>query len=216
MMIRNSLSRFSSFSVKINAFRSYASQKMAFNVYGSSEEAPPLIVMHGLFGSKQNWRGIGKALEVKLSPKRKIYAVDARNHGESFHSPEHNYAAISNDIKEFLKQEGIPKAAVMGHSMGGRAMMYFALENPDLVDKMIVVDISPVNVPRDFDYMKNIIQHMIDIKVPSDKSMAQGRLIAEKQLIDLVGRGTVDFIMLNLKKMPSGEWVFGLFFIKLF
>lgn len=76
---------------------------------------------------------------------------------------------------------------------------------PDLVEKMIIVDISPVNVPRDFDYMKNIIQHMIDIKVPSDKSLGQGRIIAEKQLIDLVGRGTVDFIMLNLKKMPNGE-----------
>lgn len=76
---------------------------------------------------------------------------------------------------------------------------------PDLVEKMIVVDISPVNVPRDFDHMKTIMQHMIDIKVPSDKSLALGRMIAEKQLIELVGKGTVDFIMLNLKKMPSGE-----------
>lgn len=67
-----SICRNSLFLVKNNASRNYASQKMAFNVYGNAGEAPPVIVMHGLFGSKQNWRGIGKALEKKLAPKRKV------------------------------------------------------------------------------------------------------------------------------------------------
>lgn len=70
-MIRTVL-RNSSLLVNNVVSRSYSSQKMAFNVYGSAEEAPPLIVMHGLFGSKQNWRGIGKALEKKLISKRKV------------------------------------------------------------------------------------------------------------------------------------------------
>lgn len=126
--------------------------EMSFNSYETPSpgtSANPVIIMHGnvslnppqpsdfpippllragLFGSKQNWRSISKALHAKTRPTRKIVSVDARNHGESPHSPNHRYEDLVEDIHEFFKQNGIEKAVVIGHSMGGRAMMAFALK----------------------------------------------------------------------------------------
>lgn len=82
----------------------------------------------GLFGSKQNWRSISKALHSKTKPCRKVFAVDARNHGESPHSPNHRYEDLAADIREFYREQNIEKAVLLGHSMGGRAMMAFALK----------------------------------------------------------------------------------------
>lgn len=82
----------------------------------------------GLFGSKTNWRSISKALHAKSSPSRKVISVDARNHGESPHSPNHRYEDLAEDVAEFYRQHNISKAVVLGHSMGGRAMMTFALK----------------------------------------------------------------------------------------
>jgi pimeloyl-ACP methyl ester carboxylesterase len=73
-----------------------------------------------------------------------VYAIDTRNHGESPHTELHSYPLISTDIKLFMQTQNMMKASVLGHSMGGRAAIYFALENPDLVEKLIIVDISPV------------------------------------------------------------------------
>lgn len=85
-------------------------------------------ISQGLFGSKQNWRSISKALHVKSVPTRKIFAVDARNHGESSHSPNHRYEDLAEDVYDFYHQQNISKAVVIGHSMGGRTMMTFALK----------------------------------------------------------------------------------------
>lgn len=84
--------------------------------------------MSGLFGSKQNWRSISKALHAKSKPTRKVIAVDARNHGESPHSPSHRYEDLAEDIRDFCREHNIAKAVLLGHSMGGRAMMAFALK----------------------------------------------------------------------------------------
>lgn len=93
----------------------------------SGDMPSPLVIMHGLFGSKANWNSLCKALHQKTSPQRKIIAVDARNHGDSPHSTSHTYTDLAEDVKALLHQLHIKKAAALGHSMGGRAMMYFAL-----------------------------------------------------------------------------------------
>ncbi|XP_055842328.1 protein ABHD11 [Episyrphus balteatus] len=185
--------------------------KMAVNVFESKSTDPnasPLMIMHGLFGSKQNWRGISKALESKT--KRKIYNVDARNHGDSPHVPEHNSACMSADIALLMQEENLKRISVMGHSMGGRTMMYFALKYPELVEKAIIVDISPVSIPKNFGLMEDIFFAMKNMKVSPDLPMADGRAIVERQMKEVVhDKETVDFIMLNLRKLKTGEFVWG-------
>lgn len=94
----------------------------------NTEVPPPLIVMHGLFGSKANWNSLCKAFHQKTEPRRKILAVDARNHGDSPHCTKHTYPHLAQDIRTFYAQHRLNKAALLGHSMGGRAVMYFALK----------------------------------------------------------------------------------------
>lgn len=130
--------------------------QMSYNSYenlSSNPNTPPVIIMHGwlkfhsnslrsiqisikitfytfsgLFGSKQNWRSISKAIHTKTNPTRKVVAFDARNHGESPHSARHRYVDLAEDVHLFFKEHKISKAVVIGHSMGGRAMMVFALK----------------------------------------------------------------------------------------
>lgn len=91
-------------------------------------QGPPLIIMHGLFGSKGNWNSLCKVYQQKTNPERKIIAIDARNHGDSPHSQNHTYAHMAADIKALLEHLHLDKVALMGHSMGGRAVMLFALK----------------------------------------------------------------------------------------
>lgn len=104
---------------------SYASYE---STQSSSERIPPLIVMHGLFGSKGNWNSLCKAMQSKSNPSRKIIAVDSRNHGDSPHAMSHTYEDIAEDIKHLMDTQDVPKAVLLGHSMGGKAAMYFALK----------------------------------------------------------------------------------------
>ncbi|KAH8329093.1 hypothetical protein KR074_003716 [Drosophila pseudoananassae] len=187
--------------------RTYSSQPvdLSFDLYPRDNPTKlPLVTLHGLFGSKQNWRGISRALS-KTNP-RNIYAIDARNHGESPHTEEHNSSSMSADVRHFLEQRGQAKAACMGHSMGGRTMMYFARENPTMVERLIVVDISPIGLPRSTAQMKLIFDAMLSMSIPNTLSMSEGRKLAKNLLKDLDNE-TVDFIMLNLRKnAETGEF----------
>lgn len=121
-------------SIVINSVKCASTKavELSYNAYdktnvSDSDKGLPLIIMHGLFGSKQNWRSLCKAIVERTNPVRKVYAVDARNHGESPHVPEHSYESMAEDVVLFMEQQGIEKAAILGHSMGGRTMMYLAL-----------------------------------------------------------------------------------------
>ncbi|XP_068159464.1 sn-1-specific diacylglycerol lipase ABHD11 isoform X1 [Drosophila tropicalis] len=163
---------------------------------------PPLITMHGLFGSKQNWRGISKALSQKTN--RRIYTVDARNHGDSPHTTVHSSDSMSADVVAFMEARKLEKACLMGHSMGGRTMMYFALKYPQLTDRLIVVDISPIAVPRSTNEMVRIFDAMINMTVSPSVSMSEGRKLVREQIKQATDSNeTVDFIMLNLRKDPQ-------------
>ncbi|HWH71651.1 MAG TPA: alpha/beta fold hydrolase, partial [Candidatus Sulfotelmatobacter sp.] len=105
----------------------------------------PLIVLHGLFGSLQNWHTVSRALAEQF----RVIAVDQRNHGHSPHSDEMSYRLMAQDLEEFMRAHNLARAHVMGHSMGGKTAMQFALLYPERVEKLIVVDIAPREyVPR--------------------------------------------------------------------
>ena len=110
--------------------------KLHYRSYG---EGPPVVLLHGLFGSLDNWHSISRELARRF----RVYAPDQRNHGDSPHSAEMNYPAMAEDVLDFIRSIGLERAAVVGHSMGGKTAMELALAHPEAVDRLVVVDISP-------------------------------------------------------------------------
>jgi esterase len=103
------------------------------------EGNPPIVILHGVFGSSDNWLTVSKG----LAETHKLYLLDARNHGQSPHSEDFNYDVMADDLFEFIQQHQLEKPVIVGHSMGGKTVMKFALKYPDAFSKMVVVDISP-------------------------------------------------------------------------
>jgi pimeloyl-ACP methyl ester carboxylesterase len=103
-------------------------------------DGPPLVVLHGLLGSKTNWRSVARA----LAPTHRVYSVDARNHGSSPWADAMSYPDMANDLLRFMEQQGVERPVVLGHSMGGKIAMTLGLLHPQVVERLIVVDIAPV------------------------------------------------------------------------
>ena len=103
-------------------------------------EGPPVVILHGLFGAARNFG----ALQRALMPSFRVIALDMRNHGDSPHAADMRYPALASDVRETLQTLGIEKAAVIGHSMGGKAAMAMALQWPEVVGRLLVSDIAPV------------------------------------------------------------------------
>jgi len=107
-------------------------------------QGEPVILLHGLFGTLDNWQTIGRALAEHYS----VYLLDQRNHGHSPHTSFMDYTAMAEDLHRFMEHHWIFGAHIIGHSMGGKTAMQFALHYPDMVDKLIVIDIAPRAYPR--------------------------------------------------------------------
>lgn len=106
-------------------------------------EGQPLLILHGLFGSSDNWQTLGR----KYAEHFTVYQIDQRNHGHSGWSDEFNYELLSNDLLELINDEGLKNVSILGHSMGGKTAMTFAQQHPQLIDKLIVADIAPKAYP---------------------------------------------------------------------
>lgn len=110
--------------------------QLHFQDYGRGE---PLVILHGLFGSLENWQSLSRRLGEHFH----VLAVDQRNHGGSPHSAKMNYRVMAEDVMRLLQRQGLGSAHVLGHSMGGKTAMQLALLHPDKVAKLVVVDIAP-------------------------------------------------------------------------
>ena len=110
--------------------------ELFFRKYG---QGPPLIIIHGLYGSSDNWVGIGR----RLAENFEVFIIDQRNHGKSPHTSDHNYKLLKVDLLEFMDSQSIKKAIIIGHSMGGKTAMFLAANYPERVSHLIVADISP-------------------------------------------------------------------------
>ena len=169
-------------------------------------EGKPLIVLHGLFGSADNWLSIAKELGSQF----KIYLVDQRNHGQSPHHSEFNYLAMAADLKEWIVEQGIEMPHILGHSMGGKtAMQYCALHGKEM-DRLIVVDIGPKAYPVHHD---RILEGLTSMDVANIKS----RVDADRHLATYVDEmGIRQFLLKNLTRKQEGgfEWKINLPSIK--
>ncbi len=166
--------------------------------YQSFGLGPPLVILHGLFGSSNNWRTFAE----KAGERFHVFAVDLRNHGSSPHSEEFTIAAMADDIRQFLADRGLSRASVLGHSMGGKTAMEFALRHPRKVEKLIVVDIAPRQYPPAHD---EILEAMaaVDLSAYSSRTAIDDAL--SRRLPDTRVR---QFVLTNLKRRAGGryEW----------
>ena len=162
--------------------------------YRTEGEGRPLIILHGVFGTADNWVTLAK----KFGRYRKVYLIDQRNHGQSPHSLDFTYDAMVNDIRLFLMAHDIIKPDILGHSMGGKVAMFFAVKYPDLLNKLMVIDIAPKFYPIHHDV---ILEGLKDI----DIDRIGKRQEADDELAEYVESATVrQFLLKNLKRTPKG------------
>ena len=124
------------------------------SVHKEDLKQPPIVILHGLFGSRQNNRSISKAIAREL--RTRVFAVDLRNHGDSPHSTVHNYTAMANDLEEFIESHRLQSPTMIGHSMGAKVAMTVALRSPASIGALIPVDNAPVDAVLKGDFGKYV------------------------------------------------------------
>src|ERR1019366_3265849 len=107
--------------------------------FKESGQGRAVVLLHGLFGSSDNWHFIAQRLAEQFY----VFAVDHRNHGQSPHHAEMNYPLMAADVEKFFVTRGLESAVVIGHSMGGKTAMQFARQFPHRADKLVVADMAP-------------------------------------------------------------------------
>ena len=163
-------------------------------IHGAPTANPPLLIVHGLYGSGRNWGVIAK----RLSDERQVIAVDMRNHGDSFWSDAHGYPDLAGDLAQVIEAHG-GRADVVGHSMGGKAAMVLALTRPELVNRLIVADIAPVA------YGHSQIQ-FIEAMRKVDLSQVEKRADATEQLAQLVPDKTLQNFFTQSLDLKEKRW----------
>lgn len=161
--------------------------KLFYRTYG---EGKPLVILHGLYGISDNWVTHARA----LSEKYQVIIPDLRNHGQSPHSSVFNYNAMTEDVRELLEDLEIESCLLIGHSMGGKLAMNLALENSEVVEKLIVVDMSPKRY-----YLREFHNKLMDAMMHLDFTQLKSRKEVEDALKMPIPDDRIrQFIMKNL------------------
>lgn len=167
----------------------------------------PIVIVHGLYGSSDNWLTVAK----KLSAHYRVYAIDQRNHGRSPQSEQHSYEDLKNDLADFFDQQKIKKAILIGHSMGGKTAMCFAADYPERIEKLVVVDIAPkdyflLNDESQYYLHSNILRAMLEI----DLHLMETRKQIEDFLTERIDSlQIVQFLLKNVHRRKENhqfEW----------
>ena len=166
--------------------------------YRKLGSGPPLIIIHGLYGSSDNWLSIGKALSDKYT----VYLLDQRNHGQSPHSDIHDYPSMRDDLIEFMDYHGIPSAIIIGHSMGGKTAVFLAEYDPGRIESLIVIDIAPTPYEAGERSVQSKTHRMIlEAMMKVDFSRVNSREDVDKQLAGSIeSRRIRSFIVKNISR----------------
>ncbi|MEJ8758600.1 alpha/beta fold hydrolase [Pontibacter sp. H259] len=166
--------------------------------YREMGHGQPLLILHGLFGTSDNWQTLAK----RLAEHYNVFLVDLRNHGRSPHDDQHDYDAMAEDVLRLVDELQIPTPAIMGHSMGGKVAMNYALKYPTRITKLIVVDIAPKAYPPHHDEIIDALQSV-------DLTTATNRSEVDAQLAKTIQEDEVRlFLMKNLyrKEDNTFDW----------
>lgn len=157
----------------------------------------PFIILHGFFGMSDNWKTLGVHFS-KLG--YEVHLLDQRNHGRSFHSDEFSYELLAEDLKEYCAEQNLNEIVLLGHSMGGKVAMQFAVDHPEMVSKLIVADIAPKAYPPHHHYILKALSSL-------DFSKIQTRQEAEDQLSEYIQEeGIRLFLLKNLYRKNKNEF----------
>ena len=164
-----------------------------YKTYGQGN---PIIILHGLFGTLDNWQTIAR----QLSEEYLIYLVDQRNHGRSPHTEDFDYSLLAEDLRDFMESEGMSQATIIGHSMGGKTAMQFAINYPEMVTSLVVVDIAPKAY-------KGGHQEIFDALLAVDLKTIESRKMADEQLqARIPDFGVRQFLLKNLTRDKEGGY----------
>lgn len=162
--------------------------------YREAGTGQPLIILHGLFGSSDNWYTLSKVFAERY----RVFTVDQRNHGQSPHTPDFNYRLLTEDLEQFIQHHQLLKPILLGHSMGGKTVMNFAVKNPALPAAAVVVDIAPKKYSVQHDH---ILEGLEAIPLQSITSRAE----ADRILSQYVSEADVrQFLLKNLNRSAEG------------
>ncbi len=167
---------------------------LAFDELGDRQN-PPLIILHGFFASARNWRTVARILSENFH----VWVPDLRNHGASPHAVTMDYPAMAADIGLFIEQHQLNRPHIMGHSMGGKVAMYFALQYPEVLDKLIVVDISPTAYKHSFSQTIQALK-----SIPLDK--ISNRKQADDYLSEIIQEASYRQFLLQNLQLKDGQY----------
>jgi esterase len=167
--------------------------ELNYKEYGSGK---PLLILHGFMGSLDNWH----TLANQFAQKYRVYTIDQRNHGKSPHSENHSIPLMVEDLKHFIETKNLEEVILLGHSMGGKVVMAFALEYPQLVSKLIVVDIAPRMYKRGHD---DVFEAIFSVDLATIQSRKEAELAMETFVADF---GTRQFLLKNLDRKEDGSY----------
>ena len=174
--------------------------------YKKLGEGQPLIILHGLFGSLDNWLTLAKYWAENYE----VWLIDQRNHGKSPHADEHSYELMAQDLKKFMEENHIENPIILGHSMGGKTAMEFAITFPAQVKALIVVDIAPVSYQV---HHWDIIEALESIDLSKVESRKDADKILQKKISSF---GVRQFLLKNLDRIGQStyQWKFNLSVLK--
>jgi pimeloyl-ACP methyl ester carboxylesterase len=158
---------------------------------------PPLVIVHGFLGSSRNWQTAGTGLADRFH----VLAVDLRNHGRSPHAPEMTFKAMLGDMLEWMDAQELSRAAILGHSLGGKVAMQLACRHPERVDRLIVVDVAPKDYPAMAQRTEVTAMNELQFDGLASRAEVESRL--EPRVKDW---GMRKFLLTNLERTEGGGW----------
>lgn len=182
--------------------------KLFYRKFG---QGVPFVIIHGLYGSSDNWVTIGRALSAHFE----VWLLDLRNHGRSPHSDNHNYDVMTADLLEFLNDHQLEKPVILGHSMGGKTAMNFAFYYPSRLSALIIIDIAPKSYLFSIELESDTLNH---------KKIMEGMLsfdfkgISHREQLDKLFTSSFksaqirQFLLKNVKRNDDGTfgWIINL------
>jgi pimeloyl-ACP methyl ester carboxylesterase len=164
--------------------------------FRESGQGQPLIILHGLFGSSDNWFTLAKTFAESF----RVYLIDQRNHGQSPHSDQFNYKLLTEDFHEFILEHQLKDAIVIGHSMGGKTAMNFAVKYPERLQKLIIVDIAPKYYAVHHD---SILHGLVNMPLSQLRSRNEAEVFLTEYVPDVAER---QFLLKNLVRKSEGDF----------
>lgn len=170
-------------------------EKLHSTILGKGE---PLLILHGYFGMSDNWKSLGN----KFAEHYEVHLIDQRNHGRSFHTDEFDYELLVEDLHQYILQKKLKSVELLGHSMGGKVVMQFAVTYPELVNKLIVADISPKYYKPHHEYILAAL-NSVNFTLHNTR-----KKVEEVLRIYIKEAGIIQFLLKNVYWKSKGELAF--------